>query len=182
MPIYTKKGDQGQTSLPSAGKLSKGQPLFEFLGNLDEANAQLGFTLAQLRTSQTELSQRLKTIQSCLLSIGALIAIPETDARLLSKLEKTTQEMENQIDRWDDQLPKLANFILPGGTPEGASLHLSRTVVRRCERSFNRISLDQNGQLISQFLNRLSDYCFQAARYVNFASDQSEDIWLKDSV
>lgn len=188
MPIYTKKGDAGETGLPGKRRLSKTEALFELLGNLDSTNACLGVALAALgesplsTASQKTVGEWLVEIQRDLLSIGACVAAEmPSDAKILTKLPERVAAMEAQIDRWDVQLPELKNFILPGGGAAGAAVHQARTVARQTERAFHRTIPPAALQPIAVYLNRLSDFLFQTARFVNFETRHTEEIWLLPS-
>lgn len=180
MPIYTKKGDGGQTGLPGKRKLSKTEPLFEVLGALDQASATLGLARSYGQAS-AEVSKSLETIQRNFLAIGACLAAEQpSQAVILSQLPIEIEKLEATIDQWDRALPELKNFILAGGTTAGATLHLARTIVRAAERNYHRLEERQKFDAVSQYLNRLSDYLFQAARYTNFLAKKPETIWKQN--
>lgn len=188
MPIYTKKGDAGQTGLPGKRRLSKTEALFELLGNLDATNAGLGVALAALQTtplsaaSHKTVGDWLIEIQRDLLSIGACVAAEQpTEAKILTKLPERVVAMEAQIDQWDAVLPELKNFILPGGGAAGAAVHQARTIARQTERAFHRTNQPAALQPIAVYLNRLSDFLFQTARFVNWETRHTEEIWLLPS-
>jgi len=175
MKIYTRMGDGGETSLPGGRRVSKTEAIFETLGNLDETNAAIGVAISFLRATKFPIHQ-LHDIQSNLLAIGACLASDNPrEAKILKELDKLTDRFEAQIDQWDKQLPPLKNFILPEGTSGAASLHLCRTLVRRTERSYYLMAVDLVS--VARYLNRLSDYFFQAARYVNYLERHREQIW-----
>jgi len=181
MPIYTKKGDFGQTSLPGGRKLPKKDAIFEFLGSLDTLNAALGAAIAAMPNgTRRQLKGELQRIQSDLLSIGAYVASdPKTDSSyLISNLPKRTLALERLIDSYDEDLKQLTEFILPGGNLPASLVHLARTFVRSVERAWQRLGNDKATE-ISTYLNRLSDYCFQAARYCNHLAKVEDDIWPK---
>lgn len=181
MPIYTKKGDKGETGLPGSRRLSKKELIFEFLGTLDETNAAIGLALSLMTPESPELAMTLLKIQSSLLSIGACVAAEQPgQAKILVKLDQMTEGLEKLIDKWDRQLPELKNFILPGGKPAAAALHQTRTLIRRAERAFHRLATAEELAPIARYINRLSDFFFQAARFYNFANNQPESIWKID--
>lgn len=184
MPIYTKKGDKGETGLPGSRRLPKKELIFEFLGTLDETNAALGLAISFMRPPQTEapeLAMVLMKIQSSLLAIGACVAAEQpSQAKILVKLDQMTEGLEKLIDKWDRQLPELKNFILPGGKPAAAALHQTRTLIRRAERAFHRLATAEELAPIARYINRLSDFFYQAARFYNFANNQPESIWKID--
>ena len=196
MSIYTKKGDAGKSSLPSWGELSKGQPIFEFLGSLDELNATIGLAISFLENRSNDIRTKLEAIQSALLIIGGVIATGKTgsprlasneagsprlasggEAGDLEKIKTLTKEFEKQIDEWDKVLPPLNNFILPNGTKPAATLQIARAITRRGERALSRIVLPEDFESIQPFINRLSDYLFVMARYINFRANTPDKLW-----
>ena len=166
--IYTRTGDQGATRLASGEQVSKADLRVEAYGAVDEANACLG--LARLHT-EGELDAMLARVQNELFDLGADLATPpqEGETHALRMVQSQVDRLEREIDSMNAQLPPLASFILPGGTPTAANLHLARTVVRRAERAAVRLA--QSGAEASpsaiRYLNRLSDYLFVAARHAN---------------
>ena len=179
MKIYTRMGDGGETGLLGGRRAPKTDPIFELLGSLDETNASLGVAASHLRSTKFPV-KCLFVVQATILSIGACIADDEpTKAKILNELDNLTDSLEEQIDQWDKALPPLKNFILPEGTPGAASLHACRTLARRTERAFH--DWPKSGDLapVGRYLNRLSDYLFQAARYANKLADHTEQIWYQ---
>lgn len=176
MPIYTKKGDKGNSSIGKPGKdLSKNSLIFDVLGNLDELTSSLGF----LHNSKTfEIKKLSILIQKDLFYLGTLLV--ENKQKNKENWDLKTKVLENYIDKLDKHLPKLSHFILPGGSLDSAYLHFCRVVCRRMERSFihyklvsKRKDLDSAGT----YLNRLSDLLFIAARYVNKKKRIKEITW-----
>jgi len=180
MTIYTKGGDRGETGLPGGRRLPKNEPVFEFLGRLDSANATVGIALSFMdQEIDDPLIDQLQDIQSIFLGIGALVANPTNNQlALIGELPRHTRSLELQIDSWDRQLPTLTNFILPGGTQAGATLHLVRTTVRDAERAYYNLTSDDQLAEVSIYLNRLADYFFQVARYYNFIHETPETRWV----
>jgi cob(I)alamin adenosyltransferase len=179
MPIYTKKGDKGETGLPGKRHKSKTDPIFWFLGTLDETNASLGLAISLMSEKKDQsLIKILQNIQRKFLAIGACVAAEfPAKAKVLSQLPTETQKLEHQIDSWDKVLPKLENFILSGGAPAGAALHITRTITRKVERRFHELDPTPELEPISIYLNRLSDFFFQGARFYNFRQKKSEPVW-----
>ena len=185
MKIYTRTGDKGTTSLFSGDRVSKNNPTIEAIGTVDEGNSALGLALAHLpgESSLNQLRDQLITIQHALFDVGAALATPRT-CHEEKKLEKTRfdnesiQLLEQWIDAMDTELPPLKTFILPGGHPAGAALHLARSVTRRAERLVLPLyeQADVTGAVLV-YLNRLSDYLFMASRFVNFKLHLSETPW-----
>jgi cob(I)alamin adenosyltransferase len=170
--IYTRTGDAGRTRLATGETVSKTDARVEAYGAVDETNACLG--LARLHTgSDAALDALLGRIQNELFDLGADLATPpkpdEAENQALRILESQVTRLEGEIDALNDQLPGLTSFILPGGAPAAAALHLARTVCRRAER--DAIRLVESGAPVSapalRYLNRLSDLLFVAARYAN---------------
>ncbi|MBS4198454.1 cob(I)yrinic acid a,c-diamide adenosyltransferase [Bacillus sp. FJAT-49732] len=169
MKIYTKTGDKGSTSLVYGDRVSKNDIRVEAYGTCDEANSMIGLALSYLaqieNTEIKEAASFFHKVQTTLFHVGAELSTPAGKEVKWKLKEENVKELENVIDQWDKELPPLTNFILPGGHPTGAALHLARTVVRRAERI--TVSIDNVNPLVLSYLNRLSDFLFVAARYVN---------------
>jgi cob(I)alamin adenosyltransferase len=182
MKIYTKTGDKGETSLFTGQRVSKTDPFIEALGAVDECNSALGTALSFLPADMHEVRQQLEIIQHALFDVGAALATPRTRAGK-SKLDKTRfdqeeiEELEKWIDNMESELPPLKEFILPGGHPAGASLHLARSICRRAERRVIPLANDVS-ETVLIYLNRLSDYLFSVSRYVNFRVKCPETKWM----
>lgn len=185
MKIYTKKGDKGETSLFSGQRVPKDDPYIMALGTVDECNCVIGVALSHLpREGEfSRIAKQLETVQHALFDLGAALATPKTCASS-SKLKKTRFDeeeielLEQWIDELDDKLEKLTTFILPGGHPSGAMLHLARSTCRRAERYVtpinNRSDVSDN---VLIYLNRLSDYLFVLSRFVNNHLSSPETYW-----
>lgn len=185
MKIYTKTGDKGETSLYTGKRVLKNNQFVEALGNVDECNSSIGIAISLLQENSLlkKTREELETIQHTLFDVGAAIATPRTEAPD-SKIKKTRFDaeevliLESWIDKMETELPKLHAFILPGGHPCGATLHLARSICRRAERTI--IPLNQQEDVSDNvviYLNRLSDYLFVASRYVNFKLQLPETTW-----
>lgn len=167
--IYTRTGDAGRTRLASGEPVSKTDPRVEAYGGVDEANACVG--LARLHTADDEiLDAILARVQNDLFDLGADLATPGRDETALRVVKGQVERLEHEIDQLNAELSPLSSFVLPGGRPAAAALHLARTVCRRAERgAVHLASLD--AQAISpvglQYLNRLSDLLFVASRWAN---------------
>jgi cob(I)alamin adenosyltransferase len=184
MKIYTKTGDQGNTSLYDGSKVSKDHILLECIGDLDELNSELGCVLATLDASFGNLVLLLNRTQSSLFDLGALIAHPNHPEKKKLTFDETgalTQELEGFIDEMTSTLPKLTNFILPGGSLSMAYIHKARTVCRRVERRM--VVLKTNDLIIDPacyvYMNRLSDFLFTLARYAGHVSHIPEVIYVR---
>lgn len=185
MKIYTKTGDKGKTSLFTGQRVSKDNPFIEALGTVDECNSTIGVVLSLMpQDPEFKLYRtQLEEIQHALFDLGASLATPLTTAEK-SKIQKTrfdkeeTEMLEQWMDEIEVQLPPLKTFILPGGHPAGAMLHLARSICRRAERL--TIPLNHNEEVsdaVMIYLNRLSDYLFMVSRIVNHAANVPETLW-----
>ena len=168
--IYTRTGDSGSAGLVDGSRVSKSSLRMAAIGEIDEANAAVGVAIAALGGG--DLADRLLQVQNELFDLGADAATPgDVDGALRIVLSQVAR-LEVEIDEMNAALDPLTSFILPGGTPAVAALHLARTVVRRAERA--AVALDEseplNPQLLA-YLNRLSDHLFVAARFVAAQSD-----------
>ena len=166
--IYTRTGDKGDTGLGDGSRVAKHDRRVEAFGTVDETNATIG--LAQLH-AEGELQQVLATVQNDLFDVGADLCTPEQEAPKYPPLRVTATQvdfLERQIDAMNADLASLRSFILPGGTPLAAHLHLARTVARRAERLVTQLMVDQavNPEVL-RYMNRLSDLLFVAARKAN---------------
>jgi cob(I)alamin adenosyltransferase len=170
--IYTRTGDKGTTALAAGGRRPKYDLRIEAYGTVDETNACIG--LVRLHTSGQEIDAMLGRIQNDLFDLGADLATLETDKPLPYQPLRITQgqvdRLEQEIDRLNAELSVLRSFVLPGGTPAAAALHLARTVCRRAERHVVEL-MERPDEKVSpesvKYLNRLSDFLFVASRYVN---------------
>jgi len=176
LKIYTKTGDAGETGLFGGGRVPKDDPRVRAYGDVDELNAALGFA-ATLEPTDFEPAT-IQTIQRDLFSIGAELATPNP-ARLKNAVHvDQVTALEQLIDKYEATLPTLRNFILPGGTPKAAALHLARTTCRRAERSVVTLARDQQlNPVLMHYLNRLSDLLFVLARAVNKQAGRSDIAW-----
>jgi cob(I)alamin adenosyltransferase len=173
--IYTRTGDDGTTGLGSGERRRKDDLRVEAYGTVDEANAALG--LARLATADdTEIDRLLSAIQNDLFDLGADLATPPTDTpppyEPLRIVEAQVDRLERDIDRLNADLAPLRSFVLPGGTSAAASLHLARTIARRAERLMVALAAEEPvGAPALKYINRLSDFLFVAARYVNHKAE-----------
>lgn len=178
MSIYTKFGDKGKTSLYGGKTVSKASLRVEAYGAIDELNSSLGIVLSFLK--DRSLKTKLLLLQKDLFEIGSSIASLSTnkDKEPSKYLKKRTKEFEKEIDNLAKKLPKLENFILPGGGKSGSNLHFSRTLVRRAERRIVELSEKEkiNGEILI-FINRLSDLLFMYARFINHKEKKKEVLW-----
>ena len=184
MKIYTKTGDQGETSLYGGARVSKATARVESYGTLDELNAFIGLAIPEI--SDPTITQQLQKIQFDLFTLGSEAATPADQLLLAngkSRLEVMIsdleiEELEQWIDEWDRQLEPLQFFILPSGGKAAATLHVCRTVCRRAERAMVFLSeTEEVRALLITYLNRLSDYLFVLARLVSKISGAKEQHW-----
>lgn len=180
MKIYTKNGDKGSTQLfGDSQKHLKSYPVFACLGALDEINAHLGKTRLNLWafSSDRETKKFLLEAQNWLLAIGAAVA-GKKDSYTIHHLEEWVLSLESHIDELNKSLPELKCFIILGGSPTAADIHIARAVVRRGEREMVYQCLTSKvGWSAVPFLNRLSDFLFVLARYVNYRCKVKDEEW-----
>lgn len=181
--IYTKGGDKGETSLLGGTRVSKSHERVEAYGNVDELNSFIG--LIRDQNINPHYRDVLIRIQENLFVAEALIARdPEKPTRDLPVLkEEEILLLENEIDRMNEELQALQNFILPGGDPVVSYCHVARTVCRRAERSLIRLNAtSQVDDIIIRLLNRLSDYLFVLARKTGKDSGAIETPWIPGKI
>jgi cob(I)alamin adenosyltransferase len=179
--IYTRTGDEGETGLFGGGRVPKDHPRVEAYGDIDELNSFIG--LARSIESLQRIDEVLAPVQRDLFAIGALLATPDRD-KMREQLAKARldaeriAQLERAIDEGEAELEPLKAFVLPGGTPKAAALHVARTVCRRAERRV--VSLMQAGEipgLVAIYLNRLSDLLFVLARVATRRAGAGEVTW-----
>jgi cob(I)alamin adenosyltransferase len=177
--IYTKTGDAGLTSLFDKTRVSKADPRVDAYGDVDEINACLG--AARALGGDDEMTAAIETIQRDLFAVGSRLADPSS--RVAGRVTKAlvtvevVARLEETIDRLELELPPLRNFILPGGSPQGALLHLARTICRRAERRVVGLGADAVEPIVVVYLNRLSDLLFVMARAANHRAQAPETEW-----
>jgi len=187
--VYTRNGDKGGTSLVGGVKVRKDDLRIESYGTVDELSATVGVSRAELARASFEdgvaerLDTQLATIQHDLFNLGADLATRKADRWEGMRLVEAgdTERLEHEIDAMNEDLAPLADFILPGGGPVGATLHLARTVCRRAERI--TVALAEREDLGDQavpFLNRLSDWLFVASRWIALQAGEREVLWQRD--
>lgn len=175
--VYTKTGDKGYTGLVSGARVSKGHEQIDLYGEVDELNSHLGYlnSIAQ-NDSYYEI---MLAVQNALFDLGSNLAC-EVEKRLQYKLPQVKssliEELESSIDKMDKELQPLKNFILPGGSTDSAYAQICRTVCRRVERKLVRFQDDLPENSL-EFLNRLSDFLFVYARFLNKNSGREEILW-----
>jgi len=177
MPIYTKKGDKGETGLYSSDKnkkirVSKDSSRVEAIGAIDEANSYIGLALSFCEFP--EIEKFLRPVQKDLFTIGSILAGSD-----LSFSASKVKKLEKKIDEIDEEIPKLQNFILVSGSKFATHIQYSRTLTRRAERRLVKLSKSEKiPPNILKFLNRLSDCLFTISRYINYRYGIEEEIWV----
>ena len=181
--IYTRTGDDGTTALGNGQRIAKHALRVASYGTVDETNAHIG--VARLGTrGQGELDEMLSRIQNDLFDLGADLCVPDTGEKLeyepLRMTKAQVERVERDIDRLNGDLSPLRSFILPGGTDTAAHLHVARTVCRRAERLIVELA-GYEDEVVSdaalQYINRLSDFLFVAARHAN-AKGEGDVLWV----
>ncbi len=177
--IYTKTGDGGETSLFDGTRVRKTDPRVAAYGDVDELQAALG--VAAAAGLDYELIEMIVALQRDLFALGARLADPSH--RIAPRVTKvmistdSVTRLEGWIDRLEAELPPLRHFILSGGSPAGASLHLARTVSRRAERAVSSLGADAVEAIVLAYLNRVSDLLFVMARAANHRAGAAETEW-----
>ena len=179
MKIYTKTGDDGTTGLLGPARVRKDDPRIDAYGTVDELNALIGVARAQ--PIDGEIDAVLARVQNDLFVVGAALADPDPDGPFHHGVnEGHARSLEERIDAFESVLPRLTQFILPGGTPAGAQLHLARTVCRRAERLLVHLGHQEGAHVpgpLVVYLNRLSDALFVFARAANHRAGMPDVPW-----
>ena len=182
--IYTKTGDDGTTALGNGERIAKSSKRVSAYGSVDELNSFIGLARSFVESDKLkELDKILATIQNDLFDLGADLCIPDKDknADSLKIVKSYVKNLEKEIDKLNSQLEPLRSFILPGGTKVSAYVHIARTIARRCEREMIELRQIEEAEISKeavQYINRLSDFLFVAARYVNLKSDFDDILWI----
>lgn len=178
MKIYTRTGDTGQTALFAAGRVDKDHLRLHAYGTVDELNSVLG--LARALGLDSEIDALVGRVQMELFYVGADLATPlDAQATWIVRVDEAmVTALEADIDRLDEQIEPLKNFIVPGGTPGAATLHQARTVCRRAERWVVSLAKEEEiGSTVLHYLNRLSDWLFTTARAANAKAGVGDIAW-----
>jgi len=177
--IYTRGGDRGETSLGDGSRVSKLDPRVAAFGTVDELNAQIGMALAG--ELPEELREPLQRVQNELFDLGADLSVPYSDTGDRLRIDQSQIDgLETLCDRFNEELPELKSFVLPGGTEAAARLHVARTVCRRAEREVLAAAAEMSiDPLAAAYLNRLSDLLFIFARAANAGGN--EPLWVPGS-
>jgi cob(I)alamin adenosyltransferase len=174
--IYTRGGDAGQTSLGDGSRVSKLDLRLAAYGTVDELNAAVGVVLAA--DPPESIRDVLVRVQNELFDLGADLSVPLDKGQRLRVEQPLVDRLEQDCDRFNAELPELRSFVLPGGTPAAAQLHVARTVCRRAEREAIRAAQEHElSPLTVVYLNRLSDLLFGLARAANALAGRDEPLW-----
>ena len=182
--IYTRTGDDGTTALATGARRPKFDLRIAAYGTTDETNACIGMARLHCASEDATVDAMLGRIQNDLFDLGAELASPDTGEKLewepLRIVQAQVDRLEREIDQLNADLEPLRSFVLPGGTPAAAALHLARTVARRAERRIVALQ-DSEGETVSvaavAYINRLSDFLFVAARWVN-DKGRTDILWV----
>jgi cob(I)alamin adenosyltransferase len=182
--IYTRTGDKGTTALGSGERVPKHSLRIDAYGTVDETNASIGMVRLHLGDADPKLDAMLLRIQNDLFDLGAELCVPDRGQKLeyepLRMVDAQVKRLEQEIDEMNAELKPLRSFVLPGGTPAAAALHMARTISRRAERLMVALAGEPNepvGPAALKYINRLSDFLFVASRYVNDRG-KSDVLWV----
>jgi cob(I)alamin adenosyltransferase len=181
--IYTRTGDAGLTALGTGERVPKHSARIAAYGTVDETNAVVGVARQHVRDAHAEVDAMLGRIQNDLFDLGADLTMPERGAatrRPLRMSDAQVKRLEDEIDLMNGDLAPLRSFVLPGGSPAAAALHVARTVCRRAERAMVELASlpdESVGEPALRYINRLSDLLFVASRYVN-ARAEGDVLWV----
>jgi len=182
--IYTRSGDAGTTALGSGERVPKHALRIAAYGTVDETNASIGLARTQLAPSHVGLDSKLLRIQNDLFDLGADLCVPDrgeaSTAERLRISEAQVKRLEDEIDELNGELQPLRSFVLPGGAPAAAALHVARTICRRAERLMVELAGPAEEPVSApalKYINRLSDFLFVASRYANDRG-KSDVLWV----
>ncbi|EFQ71911.1 cob(I)yrinic acid a,c-diamide adenosyltransferase [Enterococcus faecalis] len=181
MKIYTKTGDKGMTKLVGSSTVAKDSDRVESYGTIDELNSWVGYIISQLPQENQEIKEELEALQHLLFDAGTDLSTPIEAQRPFKLQKESVHWLEQRIDFYTAQSPDIDRFILPGGPPAASMVHVARTIARRAERIIVRLNWTakiNEGVLI--FTNRLSDYFYALARYLNVQA-QRPDVFYERS-
>lgn len=179
--LYTRTGDQGTTSLVGGERVKKNSVRLEAYGTIDELSSCLG-SVASDPDCDAEVKGQIREIQNELFNIGSYLATAPGagESPACSTAAENIVRLEGWIDALDEQTPKIRAFVLPGGSPAASKAHVTRTVCRRAERRILDLAeTEYVDPAVTKYVNRLSDYLFIAARYLNFMQGVEEVVWKK---
>ncbi|HBI2024490.1 TPA: cob(I)yrinic acid a,c-diamide adenosyltransferase [Enterococcus faecalis] len=181
MKIYTKTGDKGMTKLVGSSTVAKDSDRVESYGTIDELNSWVGYIISQLPQENQEIKEELEALQHLLFDAGTDLSTPIEVQRPFKLQKESVHWLEQRIDFYTAQSPDIDRFILPGGTPAASMVHVARTIARRAERIIVRLNWTAKiNEEVLIFTNRLSDYFYALARYLNVQA-QRPDVFYERS-
>ena len=181
MKIYTKTGDKGMTKLVGSSIVDKDSDRVESYGTIDELNSWVGYIISQLPQENQEIKEELEALQHLLFDAGTDLSTPIEAQRPFKLQKESVHWLEQRIDFYTAQSPDIDRFILPGGTPAASMVHVARTIARRAERIIVRLNWTAKiNEEVLIFTNRLSDYFYALARYLNVQA-QRPDVFYERS-
>ena len=181
MKIYTKTGDKGMTKLVGNSTVAKDSDRVESYGTIDELNSWVGYIISQLPQENQEIKGELEALQHLLFDAGTDLSTPIEAQRPFKLQKESVHWLEQRIDFYTAQSPDIDRFILPGGTPAASMVHVARTIARRAERIIVRLNWTAKiNEEVLIFTNRLSDYFYALARYLNVQA-QRPDVFYERS-
>ncbi|BAV36542.1 cob(I)yrinic acid a,c-diamide adenosyltransferase [Enterococcus faecalis] len=181
MKIYTKTGDKGMTKLVGSSTVAKDSDRVESYGTIDELNSWVGYIISQLSQENQEIKEELEALQHLLFDAGTDLSTPIEAQRPFKLQKESVHWLEQRIDFYTAQSPDIDRFILPGGTPAASMVHVARTIARRAERIIVRLNWTAKiNEEVLIFTNRLSDYFYALARYLNVQA-QRPDVFYERS-
>lgn len=181
MKIYTKTGDKGMTKLVGSSTVAKDSDRVESYGTIDELNSWVGYIISQLPQENQEIKEELEALQHLLFDAGTDLSTPIEAQRPFKLQKESVHWLEQRIDFYTAQSPDSDRFILPGGTPAASMVHVARTIARRAERIIVRLNWTAKiNEEVLIFTNRLSDYFYALARYLNVQA-QRPDVFYERS-
>ncbi|CAM2965619.1 cob(I)yrinic acid a,c-diamide adenosyltransferase [Enterococcus faecalis] len=181
MKIYTKTGDKGMTKLVGSSTVAKDSDRVESYGTIDELNSWVGYIISQLPQENQEIKEELEALQHLLFDAGTDLSTPIEAQRPFKLQKQSVHWLEQRIDFYTAQSPDIDRFILPGGTPAASMVHVARTIARRAERIIVRLNWTAKiNEEVLIFTNRLSDYFYALARYLNVQA-QRPDVFYERS-
>ncbi|HAP4913677.1 cob(I)yrinic acid a,c-diamide adenosyltransferase [Enterococcus faecalis] len=181
MKIYTKTGDKGMTKLVGSSTVAKDSDRVESYGTIDELNSWVGYIISQLPQENQEIKEELEALQHLLFDAGTDLSTPIEAQRPFKLQKESVHWLEKRIDFYTAQSPDIDRFILPGGTPAASMVHVARTIARRAERIIVRLNWTAKiNEEVLIFTNRLSDYFYALARYLNVQA-QRPDVFYERS-
>ena len=181
MKIYTKTGDKGMTKLVGSSTVAKDSDRVESYGTIDELNSWVGYIISQLPQENQEIKEELEALQHLLFDAGTDLSTPIEAQRPFKLQKESVHWLEQRIDFYTVQSPDIDRFILPGGAPAASMVHVARTIARRAERIIVRLNWTAKiNEEVLIFTNRLSDYFYALARYLNVQA-QRPDVFYERS-